>query len=57
MKLVIQQYSAWSDFLDVQSGLAETVLVAKTNHFWFRQYIKGLTGIFSNCSFTILCKE
>ena len=35
LKMVSQQYRAWSDYTDVQACLA--LLVAKTNHFLFQQ--------------------
>ena len=37
LKLVSQQYRAWSDCTDVQAGLALYIQVAKANHFRFQQ--------------------
>ena len=35
-KFVNQQYSAWSDYMDVKAGLV-SILVEKADHFGFQQ--------------------
>ena len=41
---VSQQYTAWTDCMDLQAGLAVYILVAKANHFLLKQ-TKGLKNL------------